>query len=163
MSSDRPTDPASRRLPSLRSVIPTVRQYVDFVKWAATTLATVGASLFAANAWIENHVTEQELEQRLKPLAANEAALLERVIADAEERRQLGSKLEAQRVELDRTRQDLWWSWWWFTGIRASELEHDPRKRKQAADRARDRFEGYAREGMALEEAHRRALGRGIP
>lgn len=166
MSEDLPTTPAPPR--SLSSFVRSAVQFVDVIKWAATTLAAVCASLFSANAWIENNVvTEAELAQvlaqRLKPVDDNAKALLERVLSDEEARRAAGVVIEAQSKDLDRQRLDLWWSWWWFTGIQAAELERDKRKADRAAAVARDRFEEYARQGMPLEEAFRRALRRGMP
>lgn len=122
-------------------------------------------TVLAANAWIQNHVTQQELDDRMKPVDANAAALFNKLADEQAERRALGAQLEATRRELDRTRTDLQWSWWWFTGIRQAEIEHvrDQRKVQAAADAARDRFDGYVRQGMTFEEAHRRAVRRGFP
>lgn len=164
MSSDRPTDPAPKR-GSFRPSPSQLAQLYSLAKWAVSTGAAVVTALLSASAWVENHVTQQELEERLKPVDANAAALLDRLAAETGERRALGAELEAQRKELDRTRLDLQWSWWWFTGIRQAELEHskDPRKVQRAAEAARDRFDAYVRQGMTFEEAHRRAVRRGLP
>jgi hypothetical protein len=160
VSEDADTTPAPRRRVSWR---PTVAWAWAVGKWLVASAVATTTTIIAASDWVRDHVTETELNERLKPVDDNAKALLDRVLADEETRRVLAAQLEAARKDADRARRDLWWAWWWYTGDKAAELERDPRKRDRAANEARDRFEGYAREGMPLEEAYRRALRRGVP
>ena len=59
---------------------------------------------------------------------------------------------------LDAAEKQLYELYWLQVGIRASELERDRRKRAQAADRARERFRQYVRDGEGLKDAYRHAL-----
>lgn len=146
-----PSDPPRRS--SLR---PSPAQVVGGIKWAASTLIAIGSTLIAMYRWVDSHATEAEVQERLEPI-------LNRLADEESERRTLAAELEKARQDAERTRQAVWWFYWYRVGEKAAELERDPDRRSRVAGRARDRFEGYYQSGLPAEEAFRRALDRGLP
>lgn len=139
-----------------RSLRPTPAQVFAGVKEAARTLFTIGAALIAMYRWIDSRADKASVE-------AQDRAILDALADETEARRALGAQLERERQRADADRDALLWLYTIRVGEKAAELEPDARKRARAADRARDRFEGYYREGMSAEDAFRRALGGGVP
>lgn len=153
MSEDLPTTPAPKR----RSLSPEAAAKIfGTVKEAGKLLVTIGGACIALYRWIETRADKGYVDQRDK-------VCLDALADEAEARRAQGVELDRQRAEKDELRRALLESYLRDVGEKAAEIEPDARKRARVAERARDRFEGYFREGMPMDEAFRRALARGVP
>lgn len=142
--------------PRRSSLRPTPAQVFDFVKWAATTLASIGMAVIATYKWVDGHATEAEVEARLAPLVQQldeERKALEVVAAEL-------ARVSADLTDAERA---VYWSYWWRAGEKAAELERDPDKRSRAVRRAHDAFDADYNRGVPAEEAYRRTLARGVP
>ena len=72
-------------------------------------------------------------------------------------------KLEGIDSRVEVSEESLKELYWWLVGDKAAQLEHDRRRRAQAARDARERFLRYVREGESFEEAYRHALPSSVP